>query len=37
MDDHNTKTKECKVKVYEGPVNDASYKLASIMVAIYQK
>lgn len=33
----NTKTKECKVRVYEGPVNDANYKLVSTKVAVYQK
>lgn len=33
----NTKTKECKVKVYEGPVNDANFKLVSTKVAVYQK
>ena len=33
----DTKTKECKVKVYEGPVNGANFKLVSTKVAVYQK
>lgn len=33
----NVKTKECKVKVYEGPITDANFKLVSTKVAVYQK
>lgn len=33
----NTKTKECKVKIYHGPVNADSFKIVMTKVAVYQK
>ena len=33
----NTKTKECRIKVYEGPVNEENFKLVKTKVAVYQK
>lgn len=33
----NTKTKECKVKIYRGPVDDDNFKIVITKVAVYQK
>lgn len=33
----DTKTRECRVKVYDGPVNEDSFKMVSTTYAVYQK
>ena len=33
----NAKTRECSIKVYEGPVTDEKFKLEATKVAVYQK
>jgi len=35
--DLNIETKECKIKVYEGPVNEDNFKLVQTQVAVYKK
>lgn len=33
----NAKTRECSIKVYEGPVTDEAFKLEATKIAVYQK
>lgn len=33
----NSRTRTCRIKVYEGPVNESNFKIVSTKVAVYQK
>ena len=35
--DLNAKTRECKIKIYEGPIDDKSFKLVPRTIAVYMK
>jgi hypothetical protein len=33
----NSKTKECRLKIYDGPITEEGYKLVSTKIAVYKK
>ena len=33
----NSKNRECSIKIYSGPVTDATFKLEATKIAVYQK